>query len=225
MKKLTIYFLFIVFGNLLFFEQQSFCEELTSIPRKVIALYNSKNEEDIWYSNVLQYAAMPLEYQGLYVVYYDIKEGFPNIQSDPSILGAVVWDLKELDDDQKKKYINWALETVKTRKKIVLLGTLPGEGLDLDKEWYRKIFLFWKKMGLSLKDRWVGDTFGLQFKFKDLFMCEFERQYLGMLPGFQRLTVATEDVTPYLSAIDGENSPTILIMTCPLGGYAAQGYA
>ncbi|MEM1282327.1 MAG: hypothetical protein AAGG81_02095 [Chlamydiota bacterium] len=207
---------------LLIIQNVSFAAPLA---RHVIALYNSKTDKNSWYSSVLQYAAMPIEQQGLVVTYYDIQDGFPVLADDPNILGAVVWDLYLMTPEQAEQYLNWAIRSLEASKKLVFMGTVPGEYIQDQGAQLDKINKFWNLMGLAIDHSTQGDSFGAKYVSGPPFVTNFERAITGRMPTYRPITTDSEKVTVYVSAKSPLGGNYTLIASTPSGGYAATDFA
>jgi len=222
MKKLL---LFSCIAALLLEQLPLIGEERTYLPRKVAALYVEHHYEDLWYSKVLQYAAMPMEQNGLVVEYHNVLKGFPQIKDKPEYIGALVWDLYELNEQQKKEYLDWAAETLEAGKKIVLMETLPGEDFTPSNEQQKKLDSFWNKMGAS-NQGWEAHTLKIQLLQTNPILLNFERTYMDMKAGFSQMKILSNQVTSHLIAREDFNSSTdsALIFTGPNGSFVASDY-
>lgn len=201
-------------------------EESAPLPRKIIALYTGKSYEDLWFSKVLQYAGMPIEQQGIVVEYQNALNGFPSIKDRSDILGALVWDLYNLTPKQAEEYLNWALETIESGKKLVLMETLPGDDITPTKEQLNAIDRFWTKMGVHYEG-WENQTVKAQFINKDPLLTDFERSYIDMNLGYPIMKVISDDVSCHLTARENydEDSESCLIFISPIGSYVASDFA
>lgn len=195
------------------------------IARKVIALYNSLQSEDVWYDEVLQYAAMPIEYSGLVIHYHDMQKGLPDISHDPTVKGVVMWDLEEISKKESEKLLDWSIKALESKKKVVILGTTPGEQAEEIPRVIAKRKKFWRLMGLKTDEDWQYDTFGTTFLCNTPFFCNFERNYLGKLPSYLKLWPLNEQTKVQVVAKKGEEAPSVIAMVSDAGGYIAAGYA
>lgn len=226
MKKITPrYCLFLLSLMLIATNQPLFCNEETSLPRKVAAIYVGKQYEAQWFSKVLQYSAMPIEYNGFVMEYHNMIKGFPDIKNRPDILGAIIWDLYDIDKKQQIEYLDWAVDMIEAGKKIVLLETLPGDFDNPDREQQNKINRFWSKMGVS-NEGWQTPTLRIQYPLKDPILTDFERQYIDIKSSYPQLKVISNEVTPHLIARQNYDIDTdsCLIFTGPNGSFSASSF-
>jgi polysaccharide biosynthesis protein PelA len=196
-----------------------------ALPRGVIALYDSKADKDSWFSNVLQYAATPIEQQGLVITYHDVQQGFPDLVDDQNILGAVIWDVYTLDAKQEQEYLDWAIRSLEGKKKLVFLGNLPGEQLKPGVAQQEKVNHFWQLMGLSVNNTYEGDSFGTQYIEGPPFVLNFERSMTGKMPKYLPVSADNPNTTVYLTAKSALGKKSALVASTPSGGYVASGYA
>lgn len=118
------------------------------IPRTIYAFYDDKVDKDLWYSYIHQYAAMPLEYLGLRIVYKTIHEEFPQLSSEDGVRGLLMWQFGTLSEEEREKWIDYLLEAQKLGKKVVvfdgnyLLDFPPASsGLEKQKEFFKNLGL------------------------------------------------------------------------------------
>lgn len=195
------------------------------IPRKVVALYDSNSYLDLWFTRALQYVAMPTEHAGLIVDYCDIQDGFPDIKEDPSVIGVVIWDLRDIKSEIAEKYVRWLLEVMDGGKKIVMFNSFPPDSLDPDREMEEAISRFWKKMGLEVVD-WESQTYSTEIVYEDPKLMNFERNYIGVMSPYPMMEIVSNAVTSHLTVknLRLPNKEFTLVATGPHGSYVAEDY-
>lgn len=196
------------------------------LPRTVVALYDSRIDEDIWFTQIHQYAEMPLNHLGLRVEYYDICEELPEIASRPEVAGALVWFPKYTDFANPDHYLKWVDDLVQAGKKFVVLGAVGFEYAEKPMPRSR-LKKFWDNLGLIEADQWIDETYELEFPIMDRQMVEFERKYQDVLTPFHVLKAGSQDIDIQLMArVDGDpETDSVLVCTGPCGGFIAEGYA
>jgi len=216
----------LLIGFALFFKPPLFGDE-RPIPRKVLALYHSEEHPDIWYSSVHQFAAMPLEHLGIIVNYHDISNGFPAVEDDDALLGIIAWTLTRIDEETSKAYLAWVQRLAEKGKKLVFMGTFPGEGIDTqDDNVLNAIRQFWRKLGLEYYHDWIDNTYDARIAYQDPAMTGFERQYVGLLPPFPKLKLYGGQLKAHLTLRlrDDEKTDSVLVASGPQLSYCVDSY-
>ena len=93
--------------------------------REVVAFYNPDNLETPLENPIVQNVEMPLNYLGLKVEYYDIREKFPSDTTMLTKRGVVLW-LEDSSLEKATELWQWLLRQIDNKKYVVLLnGTNP----------------------------------------------------------------------------------------------------
>lgn len=112
-----------------------YTEDLPSIPRKVLVLYQMDRETTIFNADAFNNLALPLEYMGLIPVFHDITAPLPDHLKENGFLGIISYDLSLKEKDQLK-YFKWLQQQRKYQIPIVFFGSF---GVD-EKKSYLKEF-------------------------------------------------------------------------------------
>lgn len=197
-----------------------------TLPRTVIALYDSEVDKDIWFTHLHQFAEMPINHLGLKLEYHDVNNPLPVIADRKDVLGVIVWFYTYSIVPGGETYIDWANSVIDGGKKFVVIGD-PGFGNDVEKPIsIRKQNTFWNRLGFELIDDWTSDTYDVEFPIKDRRVVEFERKFDGIKPAYKVIKPRNEDLEIYLLARkDGDkSSDTALVASGPKGSLIQEGY-
>ncbi|MCB1111539.1 MAG: hypothetical protein H7A37_08790 [Chlamydiales bacterium] len=216
MKAINAIAYVLIFSLLVF---HPLCGEDARLPRRVIGLYNLESGPDVWYSYVHQYAAMPIEQNGLIIDYHHLDDPLPKVEDVDDLLGALLWLDNDLSETQTKTLADWIRSLLAAGKKFVLMGNPPSRFFNQQRD-------IWKAMGLAYRDRWVNSTYNTRFTKMDPRMVGFERQYVDFLHPYPVIVPIEEDAEVFLQANIGRNDKkqSILVATTSHGGYAASYY-
>lgn len=197
-----------------------------TIPRIIVALYDSQFQKEIYYLNLHQIAEMPLNHLGLILYYHDIQQGLPNIKEDKSILGVLTWFPYKYNVNNPQAYIEWAIEAIDAGKKFVVLDNPGFNETDKVETPRALVNRFWAKLGLYDTDKTINQTYRAKILYVDPFMTEFERRYQGDLPSFRIMTSLSPLLQTHLKIglKDHPDQFSLLITTHPNGGYGAPNY-
>ena len=199
-----------------------------TIPRTVIALYNTAAGNDSFWSPAHQLAEMPLNHLGLRLKYHNIEKGLPSVHDDPTVRGVLSWFHSGTEIKDPLAYLQWAEKIVMAGKKFVILG---GPGFWSDKYQTDTLLFainrFMRLLGVRFGDQWVDYTYDLKISSKNPEMVEFERRYGLVYPPFQKTTLIREQAQSYLIVHKSRKigSRSHLVVTNKNGGYVADDYA
>jgi polysaccharide biosynthesis protein PelA len=200
--------------------------KVESLPRTVLAFYNSKDEPEIRLTRIHRVVEMPLNHLGLIVRYRDINSGLPSLREMEPVLGIVTWFLSDAMPDPEA-FIHWTASAVNSGKKLVVMGDL---GLSRNYQGRQtaltSINHFLSTIGLRNEWNWTRITYDAQFVYKDRQMVEFERPLTGVLPPFYVIKKVDPRAKSYLVLRRGNYPETEshLVVVSPNGGYVADGY-
>ena len=155
-----------------------------TIPRTVVAFYDSSLEKDLFFTYIHQFAEMPLNHLGIKLVYHDINAELPQIADKEEILGVITWFPQGLKMKAADNYLRWAIKAIDAGKKFAILGD-PGfyaPGISFD-----QINLFLKRLGVHDSGNAISFTYDVEFALIDPKMMNFERKYKGIIPGFSSI--------------------------------------
>lgn len=199
--------------------------EPQSVPRKIIALYDSKHSTDLRNLTLHRFFEMPANYLGLNFEYHDVQKPLPKM--DDSVRGIIIG----FEDDPKidvPAYINWLLDALKSGKRLAIVERLGVPDADgLDNETLAKLHKVYEYLGMRSTNAWYPLTHKSVVIKRDAAMVDFERQVAPPLPPFEGSRVNSNG-TSHLRVLVEEDKPETyadLIITGPQGGYIASGYA
>lgn len=197
------------------------------IPRTIVALYDSRSNEQIFNTKIHQLAEMPLNHLGLKVRYHDIHDALPATGSLLDTRGILLW-LPSSGVPNPNQLLHWLIKQAEEGRKIVVMGSHGFEknekGEFADKNLIEK---FWKTLGLRKTARWSSVTYDLTLHAEDENMVAYEKPFLGMLPPFPELQIINLSMVSYASVIDTSKNKTVseVITIGRKGSYVAPGYA
>ncbi len=196
------------------------------VPRTILALYDSRYDEDVRRLPIHQITEMPLNHLGLLVRYHDINTPLPPLAQMQDVRGVLTWfrDDSMLDP---LGFLTWATAAMDEGKKFVVVGD-PSATFDLKKHLTPPAALagFWSRLGLRNDGEWKTITYDLKIAYRDPAIVEFERPFAGVLPGFPRMTKIDPLTTSHLVIRKGDDprSDSELLVIGPHGAYVAPGY-
>lgn len=199
----------------------------STVPRTILAFYDSKENPDIRLTRSHRFVEMPLNHLGLKFRFLDINEPLPPLKDLKDIRGVFTW----FESDRipnPSEFLHWADRIMDKKIKWVIFGNLGIEADMQGKKTPRALVnRYLSRLGLGTQELWKPITYDVKLSYNDKRMLDFERPYKGVLPPFPQVYRLNEATTPILSASWGENHTTKsdLIVIGPQGGYAAPGYS
>lgn len=204
--------------------------ELNSVPRTVLAFYDSTVEADISTTNVHEMAEMPLNHLGLKVHYQDINDPLPDENEMRNVQGILLWFNTDAIA-RPNAFLSWMITQMHRGKRVVIMGSHAFENVSSDSvESIDEGLLdqFWQVFGLSQTVDWVAITYDIKFEAQSASMTGFERTIKYHPPMFPIKKVQDSSFKSYLNAYRKGADKTViaeLILTGPKGGYVAPGYS
>ena len=200
--------------------------ETSVVARTILALYDSRYDEETRRLPIHQITEMPLNHLGLVVRYHDINTPLPPLASMQDVRGVLTW----FRDDSMRDpvgFLAWATAALDAGKKFVVIGDASAT-FDLKKHRTPAAALtqFWSRLGLRSDGEWKTITYDLKIAYRDPVMVEFERPFAGVLPAFPRMTKIDRLMKSYLVIRKGDDPRTDseLLTIGPHGAYVAPGY-
>ncbi|MBX9926424.1 MAG: hypothetical protein K2Y05_08710, partial [Hyphomicrobiaceae bacterium] len=89
------------------------------VPRKVLGLFHSSEEESPDKTRIQSFLAMPLNYLGYDVVFFDLARGVPKPSDLDGVAAAVTWF--EDDIPGHAAYLTWAAQAARNGLKFVIM--------------------------------------------------------------------------------------------------------
>lgn len=201
---------------------------LEPIPRRILALYDSRDVKDLRDSILHKSVQTVLEHLGLIVDYLDVAgDELPDDEAMSEYRGLVSLFYRT-DLPRAEEFLNWLTRQVESGHRVVVLGDL---GADTETATGRSVPVeakkrFWRALGLEYLDAWTKNVSLLSYRYKDPELVEFERKYPLKPPvhiWFQLIDPqGRAGVIVSRSDIEGSDSPVVCLTS--KGGMAAEGY-
>lgn len=198
----------------------------SEIPRKILALYDSSNVTDVYFTPIHQHAEMPLNFLGMEVVYRDVNEPLPSESDMAGYRGIITWFAKRDQVNNPGDYCGWAKDQMLAGRKVVIFGRM---GFYM--EGTRRMVPACKDMLQYLGVRFMGgfteERFFLDVVRKDSAMVEFEHK-LGTAEDLQYIQLKPVDPKAHsylvMRRTDMPDSDSSLVLTTSRGGLAYASY-
>ena len=193
------------------------------VPRTILALYDSKAEPKIRYSNAHQFAALPLNHLGLVVEYQDIRKPLPDLSTRSDLRGLLIWVSVNAPPDPAR-FWRWLDGALDRGLKVAMMGDLPVQsdnraGVSMD-----RVNATLRRIGFQDSGGWDPVTFGAKLQRRTPDMVDFERAYSDPPPAFSHYQPTDPAMHSHLIAQRQNGIASHLVMTGPRGGFAASGY-
>lgn len=197
------------------------CASAKSIPRHILALYDSELEATPTDTLIHMNAEMPLNHLGYIVDYHDLRKGPP---SDAALEGkAAILTMFPGQLSSPSSYFRWLKRKLVILPKMLILGELGG---NLDYRSRSLVQPVFERMGLSLTSEYVSNTRLSTISIKDDKLIGFEAKLDPVLPE-QAIVEPRGDKAriglQYAITTIGRHFDSVLVATGPGGGYAASG--
>ena len=197
------------------------------VPRTILAFYDGSNPTRLpWFTLVHKLAEMPLNHLGLVVRYHERTAPLPTLAEMADVRGVLLWtDFADLP--APNQFIQWSIKAINAGKRFVVIDVPPFKHTGGAVVPQQLVALFWKKLGLRRGAQWVKRTHGLHFRVRDPEMMDYERNLGGLALSYQE-RIATDNTLRVHLSIRGDGGPandSLLVVTGPVGGYAAKSAA
>lgn len=193
--------------------------------RTVLALYDSRKDEDVRRTRAQRYGAMPLHHLGLKLRFWDIAKGLPGPAEFADVRGVLAW-LYDGKPTDALAYLNWANAVVDAGYRFVLMGNIAGGYSEsADPATYAAAHSLLRKLGVALGDRFVARPYKATFPIYDRTVAGFEWDVEKEPAGFHE-SAPLPETKVYLMADAGPPSAEkgVLIAAGPRGGFVHSGY-
>ncbi len=196
----------------------------TAEPRRVVALYDSRQTPSLRYSYLHQIVQLPLNHLGLVVVYHDLRRGLPDAATMAGARGIITWFTDSVRTDPGA-YVTWLHRQLEAGRRLVILqhpGVVPSSTSPPEvQQRFRQVMA---RIGV----RWVGTHHQLTYRARvthlDARLMNFEKPLPPVLPAFNAVQAVNAKTRVFLSVtLAGKRSD--LIVLGPAGAYAAADYA
>lgn len=200
-------------------------DTIQALPRSILALYDSRHEPRVRYTNIHKYAEMPLNHLGYRLLYHDVHTPLPNMEQRDDIAGILTWFPSGSKVSEPRQYIHWMTNALKLGKKLVVVGNPGFYAQEKPLVPIHEVNQLWSHLGLKDLNSWTKKTYDTQLVIQTPALVGFEREYQGALPGFRNLQ-PLPNATVHLLARQHHSpvSDIALIATNPHGGYCADEY-
>lgn len=199
----------------------------TSMPRVLIALYDSREEYNPRTTLAHRFLEMPANHLGFDMHYYDVNAPLPPLGDE--VKGVVIWFNSGNEIANPKPYLDWLEDAVTRGKKLVIIENSGiGEkhhNSDALMQQYNRIL---SHIGIQDSNGWNAITYNTQISHIDPSVAGFERQIGPVLPPFGNIHVIPGKAESHLQITvkqPEEDNVVDLITTSPNGGYVADSYA
>lgn len=196
------------------------------LKRKLLALYSSKDSESAMNSLTHMFLEMPANHLGLDINYADVEKPLPELGDD--VRGVVVWLSAGRAVKDTKAYLAWLNAALDKGIKVIILENLGiGESFRLSKDGMAQVNQFMYRLGIKDLNTWSSITYASEVIDEDKEMVGFERPLPKALPPYLG-TVAIQGKSVSHLRVRTHIEPEYvsdLVVTSPLGGYVAGGYA
>lgn len=200
------------------------------LKRKVLALYDSRfgKELNIAHTSIHISLEMPLNYLGIDVLYYDLKEGLPNLKYYTDCIGILTCFPIDMGMDDPKMYLRWAKNAIDQGFLYIIIGTFGYHKSNNDQYTpTHKINRLNEKIGFSIDDQWIDQAYNYEISYEDPELYPYEAPYPKILSSFPQIHI-TSDKTHALIVAQDTLNPTEqsnLVLISDTGAYIAEGFA
>lgn len=177
-------------------------------PRRILMLYNGKENKDVIFSDLHRFAAMPIQYMGFIPEYHDITQPLPAYQLAGQYAGIILW--ADGPQDAAPLLQPWLLKQIKLGIRLAVINEFGFE-LSTDNL---------QPFGLTVTDSVPNNN--VKIISKDA-MIGFEHSPLAYPDSIDIIT-ATKDSTPILR-LKVADQVTDVAAYMPWGGYVLSPYA
>lgn len=202
-------------------------EAFQKMPRHVLAVYDSSQNADIYFTKIHQRAEIWLNHLGMIVDYQDIQA--PLLSLNPETTRAVImWFPAGYKVPNPSSYCSWLHQQMAQGIKIVILGELGINSRDENKRGEKltaECTSFLEDFGLDYQSNFSENPYFFDIAKKDAIMVEFERKLvLNEDLEYQQVRATRAKSRVYLQLIrrDMEGSLSDVIFTNDKGGFAME---
>lgn len=196
-----------------------------SLPRVLLALYDSRDESTPRFTQVHRLLEMPANHLGFDIHYHNINAPLPEL--GPDVRGVVIWLNRGTKVSDTETYISWLESVIKAGKKLIII---ESDGIDpayrTSPKGLKRVNRLMKQLGLRDNDSWHTLTYQAKIISSDPQMVGFERELIAPLPPITDMAAVPPGRSHLKIAPGGlVESNSDLVVTSPNGGYIAEGYA
>lgn len=197
------------------------------VRRKVLALYDSQKNPDVFFTPLHQNLEFALNHLGLEVLYHPYQRPFPTHDSLADYLGVITWNRAPVEGLVGEQYCPWLLDEMKQDRKLVVLEYLGVEKKLNEAAYSPACKMVLRRLGVEYHAEHSDDPLFLEVAEKNPAMMEFERPLNFADPlKYTLLKPVGNEVKVHLKLrrLDLEDSVSSLVVTSAAGGYAHPSY-
>jgi len=195
--------------------------------RTILALYDGGEGRPVRFTRIHGWAEMPLNWLGLRVVYWDVRNGLPDLARYRDLRGVITWFEDDVFDDPEA-YLAWAGAAIDRGLRYTVLGSLGARASRRGREVpLAAVNRFYARLGLRTSDEFIDLTYDWDVVSADRAMVAFEYPLDGPLPPFEpmRATGPATRVLLTLGRRDGRGETADLVTINAAGGVVSAGYS
>lgn len=177
-------------------------------PRRILMLYDGRENQDVIFSDAFQFAGMPLQYMGFIPEYKDLTKSLPTYQLAGEYAGIVLWSNRSQNDVPQLQ--PWLLKQIDQGMRVAVINEFGFERSNANLN----------PLGLTVKDSITADK--VEILAKDP-MLGFEHT-IDSYPGTLDIISAGKNSTPILQLkVNGQ--VTDVAAYTSWGGYVLSPFA
>lgn len=196
------------------------------VPRKILALYDSSNVTDVFFTLLHQQAEMPLNYLGMELVYRDVNQPLPADVDMVGYRGVITWFGKRDQIKAPADYCRWARGQMQRGRKVVILGRM-GFYMEGTRSMVPECREMLQTLGVRYHGGYSDTRYFMEVARKDSAMVEFEHP-LGQTEDLKYIHLRMVDpkarVYLVMRRTDTADSDSALVFTSSRGGFAYDSY-
>jgi hypothetical protein len=149
------------------------------VPRKILAIYDSRDEPELAYAGLHRSAQMVLEHLGCVVTYWDVAGPVPlPSHADMAQYRGVIVQLWRKEQPRAAELIEWLVAEVKAGRKLVMTGTLwPVKDTLTKSEIPEELLNRYKAaIGFDTNDYYTENPALLEYAHKNKMAVDYERR-------------------------------------------------
>lgn len=197
--------------------------EETTLPRKLLALYDSRYEFNLRSNTTHRLLEMPANRLGYDLEYVDVNRPLPPLDKDT--YGIIIWFHHE-PIPRLSEYLRWLEAALKSGRKLVVMENMGlGNIDDLSSDDRDRLRYIESRLGYIQGEGWDNLPYNATIISRDKTMVDFERKLAPPFNAYSETRVTPQGKS-YLRIQNNDDlsSYSDLVVTGPQGGMAAAGY-
>lgn len=197
------------------------------VSRQVIALFDGVRHLDARSAPAHRYAELPLNYLGLVVHHWDIRQGLPDDSRLEQARGVLIW-VDGWRVENPTEFFRWMSQRMDRGARVAWLGSpldiRDGKGIGADAQ---AIDALTRRLGVQSQPNLIDVTYAARITFSDRTLIGFERNPTPPFPAFGIYDRLMPGATAHLSIATNESRRLIshVVVTGQYGGFVERGYA